>query len=279
MSMSSLPKATERPGRAIIKHASWRWDVMADAEDVVRSRQIWHFEAVRNEFTGALMKDKPTRVVFVMNTASRKVVVKAVVFDEFGVRLRSLFGRCSTRKEWENHLAAISWSVPTVRPLALGELRKPLLVHQAVIITEWRDNSVTLNEWRRARSATSGDAAALRVAAKVGRITAIAQSAGIYHNEIMPDNMLVENPDTDQRLLLIDWKHARIKPRTLNNDLQNLLRLGSLFDRFLAYAPPTDDEKRAFFSAYLQASSNRPDRAKLIAELKRSCPNGAWIDM
>jgi len=279
MSSPSLRRSDDMPQPAVVRHEGRRWEVMPGAEEIVRSRSEWSFDTLRREFGDRLFKDKATRIVFPMDTPLGRVCVKSLKFDEFEVRLRSLFGRCRTRKEWENHLAAISCGVPTVRPLALGEIRKPLLVHQAVIITEWRDNTVTLNEWRRAQSAASCDAAVLRVAANIGRITAITQNAGIYHNEIKPDNLLMENPDAEQRLLLIDWKHARIKPRTLNNDLQNLLRLGSFFDRSLAYAPPTDDEKRAFFSAYLQARSNRPDRAKLIAELKRSCPNGTWIDL
>ena len=279
MSLPSLRRSDDMPQPAVVRHEGLRWEIMPGAEKTVRSRSEWSFDTLRREFGDRLFKDKATRIVFPMDTPLGRVCVKSLKFDEFEVRLRSLFGRCRTRKEWENHLAAISCGVPTVRPLALGELRKPLLVHQAAIITEWRDNTVTLNEWRRAQSATSHDAVALRVAANIGRITAITQNAGIYHNEIKPDNLLMENPDTDQILLLIDWKHARIKPRTVENDLQNLVRLGSLFQRDLAFAPPTPDEKRAFLSAYLHASSNRPDQEKLIAQLKRLCPNGAWIDM
>jgi len=277
MCTSSPPKIAECSRPVIIRHAGWRWEVMPGVEEIVRSREDWRFESLQREFAGRLMKDKRTRIVFALDTPVGSVGVKALVFDEFEVRLRSLFGRCRTRKEWENHERALRAGVPTVERFAFGELRQRFLVREAVILTEWKDNAITVNEWRRAQAETGDKGTAERVAAEIGRITAVAQRAGLYHNEIMPDNLLVENPDTDLDVLLIDWKHAYIKARTIENDVQNLLRTGSLFARYMAYAPPTDAEKRAFLSAYLDASADGPDRTKLIGELERLCDDTAWI--
>ncbi len=275
--MSSPPRRSDKPCPGISYHAGARWEVMPAAEEIIRSRSDWRFETLRDEFADVIVKSKPTRIVFAMETAAGMVGVKALLFDEFAVRLRSLFGRCRTRREWENHMIAVSHDVPTVRPLALAEFRRNALVHQAVIITEWREEALSLSDWRRARSENAGAAAALRLAADIGRMAALTQGIGLYHNEIMPGNLLVEDPDGEQHLLLIDWKHARVKPRTLANDVQNLLRLAKLFDRDLAYAPPTDSEKQAFLSAYIDALRDDSARAKLRAELKLSCPDSSWI--
>ena len=243
----------------------------------MRSRADWSFDVLREEFSRAICKQKPTRFVFPMNVGSGRVGVKVLVFDEFNVRLRSLYGRCRTRKEWENHLAAFNSGIPTVSPVALAELRKPILVHEAVIITEWRDNTVSVANWRSERADDVGDSAALEIAASIGRLTAMAQEHGLYHNEIRPGNLLIETADKGPQLLLIDWKHARIKPRTTENDLQNLVRTAQLFDFDASYATPTDSEKSSFMTAYLEASSDRPDRAELLAKLRKSCPNASWV--
>jgi len=250
---------------------------MPGCEGIVRSRTDWSFDVLREEFSHAICKQKPTRFVFSMKVGAARVGVKALVFDEFKVRLRSLFGRCRTRKEWENHLAALNSGIPTVRPIALAEFRKPILVHEALIITGWRENTVSITDWRRERADNAGDEAALRLAADIGRITAHSQQAGLYHNEIRPDNLLIETTDDGPQLLLIDWKHARIKPPTTENDLQNLVRTAQLFDRDVSYAPPTDSEKGSFLTAYVEASSDRPDRAELLAKLRQSCPNADWL--
>lgn len=277
MSMSSPPREGDKSQPGIFCYADARWEFMPAAEEIIRSRSDWRFETLRDEFTDVLIKNKPARIVFVMETAAGKAGIKALLFDEFAVRLRSLFGRCRTRREWENHLTAVSCCVPTVRPLALAEFRRNALVQQAVIITEWRENAVPLSDWRRTRAENAGDSAALRLAADIGRMAALTHGTGLYHNEIMPSNLLVENPDGEQRLLLIDWKHARVKPHTLANDVQNLLRLGRLFDHNLAYTPPTDGEKQAFLSAYVDALPNDSDRVRLRAELKRLCSDSSWI--
>ena len=251
--------------------------MLPGAEPIVRSRDDWSFEALRTEFADALRRDKSTRIVFPMKTAPDRVVaVKALVFREFKVRLRSLYGRCRTRKEWENHLAALRGGLPTVGALALGELRTHGLVREAVILTEWRPDAVNLSEHRR-RHRAAGDAPMLRIAGDLGRITAAAQRAGIYHNEIRPDNLLIVPTEHGPQVLLIDWKHARIRRRTTARDVQNLLRTAALFARDIDFAPPVEAEKRAFLDAYLEEQADRPGATQPADRLKRECPDMARI--
>ena len=260
----------------MIRHAGRRWEILPGAEEIVRSRAEWGFAGLREEFADVLLKAKATRIVFPMETEWGKVSVKALTFDRFRVRLRSLYGRCRTRKEWENHLAARRCGLPTVVPLALGELRTFGVTLQAVILTQWRPAAFTVTEHRR-RAPAAAEAPMPRLAADIARVTATAQSFGIYHNEIRPDNLLLEPADDALRLLLIDWKHAHIRRRTTARDLQNLLRTKELFERDLLFAPPVEAETRAFLSTYFEATADRPDRAALAAQLADACPDAAWL--
>lgn len=245
----------------VIIHAGRRWELLDEAdEEIVRSRDDWGFQSLRREFSRCLLRNKPTRVVFRTSIGSRAVRVKALIFDEFRVRLRSLFGRCQGRKEWENHLLAVQCGVPTVRPIALGELRHRLLVHEAVVLTEWCEGS-TIEDWRR-RNAERDTPTSLAIAAELGRLTALAQRSGLYHNEIRPSNLLVVNGAERAHVLLIDWKHARVKRRTAANDLQNLERTKCLFQKEMVCGPPTAAERRAFMAAYLASARRRGNLPK-----------------
>ena len=242
---------------------------MPGSERLVRLRADWSFETLRAEFSDSLIKNKPTRIVFAMDSPFGRLAVKALVFDRFEVRLRSLFGRCRTRKEWENHLTATGCNVPTVESLALGEQRDPLLVREAVILTKWRKNTITVHDWRRQNTDGIEGKVALKIAENIGRLTATTQNSSIYHNEIRPENLLIDTTTDGCRVLLIDWKHARIKPKTTENDLQNLVRTGRLFSLELSFAPPTKMEKKAFLKAYIETTTNRGDLPKLMSELKK----------
>lgn len=266
---------TEQYNKTTLRHAGFRWEVLPGAEAIVRSRNKWNFETLRSEFQGALRKKRDTRIVFPMETEHGTVGVKALTFDEFRVRLRSLYGRCRTRKEWENHLAASRAGLSTVQPLALGERRRACMVHEAVMLTEWRPKAETVTQQRKQGLRAAGSEPALALASDLGRITARAQAHGLYHNEIRPDNIIVESAAGQHRVLLIDWKHARIKRRNTANDLQNLVRTGQLFDRDLSFDPPTEAEKTAFLTAYIEETAERPDRWELLSELRSACP---WVD-
>ena len=279
MSTRWPPHWDRRIRPAVIRHGGWRWEVLPGGEEVVRSLDDWSPAALRASFGDTLLGEKGAeRFSFRMQAGSLEVAVKVQRSNRFKAKLRSLYGRCKARKEWENHLVASGLGVPTVRPVALGELRRPILVHEAAVITEWQAGARALVDWRRERADRAGGETEQNLAAGIGRLAATTQKSGLYHNEIHAGNLLVAGADAEPDLLLIDWKHARIKPRTTENDVENLVRTGWFLNRGLDFAPPTEDEKRAFLAAYLEATAGRPDRAELIASLRRACPDAAWID-
>jgi|GEM_PF-980776 len=276
-----------RPSRSaqpeVIHHAGMRWEVMPGGAEIVRSRADWRFDTLRREFRDTMLREKgERRFVFRMGGPECDAVVKSQVSHRFQSKLRSFYGWSKTRKEWEHHLVAFDAGVPTTRPLALGERWSRLVVQEAVVISEWRDGTATVSDWRRAKPGRVDSTATLKIAAGLGRMAALTQERGIYHNEMYIGNVLVENADEadnadDPKLLLIDWKHARLKRRTTANDLQNLRRTGWGFDTGLSDIPPTESEKRAFLTAYLDASAARPGRAKLFAQLAEDCPAAAEV--
>jgi len=263
----------------VIHHGGLRWEVLPGGEEIVRSRDDWSAGALREDFRDSIIRKKHTqRFVFKMKTASCDAVVKVEISENFKRKIRSVYGRCKGRKEWENHLAAFNCDIPIVKPLAFGELTTSLVVQEAVVITMWRDNTTTIEKWRAETATDAGNDAALEVARQLGWLTARTQHYSLYHNEIHYGNVLIESTNNGPQLLLIDWKHARIKRRTTKNDLRNLIRTGEFYALRLPHALPTESEKKAFLAAYLKESADRPDRAELLAMLRQSCPDAAWID-
>ena len=161
MSMLWLLRKAPDHKPAIIRHAGIRWEVDEKAVPYVMSRKDWTFGTLRKECAGKMIKTKETRLVFTERILQEDVFIKALFFDRFNVRLRSLFGRCRTRKEWENHHIALSRGIPTIRPLALGELKKGLLVHEAVLLLEGRVDLLNMNQWRRIKGRERDDGPSL----------------------------------------------------------------------------------------------------------------------
>lgn len=281
MSVQPRQAATPPATPQVIRHAGLRWEIVPGGEQIVRSRDDWRADTLRRDLADAIVHTRDTeRFLLRLRAPGGDAAVKVQLSEGYKPKLRSLYGRCKARKEWENHLVAAARGVPTVAPLALGEFRNPLLVHEAILITQWHDHVTTVLDWRRARADRAGDAEALDLAARIARITAQAQHCGIYHNEIHAGNVMIAGSNGAERLLLVDWKHARLKRRTAANDAQNLVRTAWFMDRSLgqlADAPPTDAEKQAFLTAYLEATADRRDRADLLARLRAACPDASWI--
>jgi len=271
------PRLGTRP--RIIRHAGLRWEVLPGGEEIVRCRGDWSIDALSENFREAVLRRKRAeRVVFRMAHPGGDAVVKAQLSVGHKPLVRSLYGRNKGRKEWENHLIALDAGLPIVQPLAYGELKKLGMVHESVVISEWRPGAITITEWRRGHADRAGDAAGQDIAAKLGRLVAAAQGHGIYHNEISFKNVLIENAGPDPQLVLIDWKHARIRRRTTQDDVKNVIKTGRYYTEFLAHAVAAEPEKRAFLRAYLDATADRPDRAEFLAGLRRACPAAEWID-
>ena len=263
----------------VLRHAGLRWEVLPGGEQVVLSRDDWTSAGLRDAFGEAIVREKgDERFVFRMPVPGGEAAVKVQRSQRLQAKLRSLYGWCKARKEWEHHLAAFAAGLPTVRPLALGERWRHLVVQEAVVIVEWRQGAVTVSDWRKDHPGSEDGDTALGLAAALGRVAALAHAKGIFHNEMYVGNVLVENLGADPRLVVIDWKHARLKQRTAANDAENLVQIAWGFDYGAFFAPPTPTERRAFLRAYLEASADRPGRAEVLARLRRTCPDASWID-
>ncbi len=272
MSMLWLLRKAPDHKPAIIRHAGIRWEVDEKAVPYVMSRKDWTFGTLRKECAGKMIKTKETRLVFTERILQEDVFIKALFFDRFNVRLRSLFGRCRTRKEWENHHIALSRGIPTIRPLRLGELKKGLLVHEAVLLLEGRVDLLNMNQWRRIKGRERDDGPSLELAYCLGRLTARTHLQGVYHNEIRPDNLLVDE-SLDGRILLVDWKHAYLRKHNVKNNVENLIRTDSLFERDMAFKPPSITEKKAFMQGYFgEISSCHKVYDEIFCAVKRTRP-------
>jgi tRNA A-37 threonylcarbamoyl transferase component Bud32 len=215
---------------------------------------------------------KTLRFVFHLNTSDGQYAVKVYRFDKLRVHLRSIYGRCQARKEWENHLYAHRANIETVPAVALGERRLCFGVREAIVVTKWEPDATNLIEFRK-NLGDAGHEICIQIAQSLGRLVARTQRAGIYHNEIKPGNLLIKESRNGLGVLLIDWKHARLRRVSTANDLQNLLRIKSLFELELLSQCFTTSEWQAFLMAYFQASADRTDRQQLAYELRDAWPN------
>jgi len=263
----------------VIEHAGMQWEVLPGGEEIVRSLPDWTFATLCKDFNSAqIRKMRDERFVFRMQTPSQDVIVKSQLSIGYKPLARSLYNRSKGRKEWQNLLVAFDRGFPVARPIAFGELKRWMAVRESVVISEWLANASTVRSWRQQKLEEGEDDATLEPAAELGRLTARMHRIGLYHNELHDRNVLVENAEEGPRIVIVDWKHARIKLQSTRNDLRNLLRTGSYYARQAPGGPATDAEKRAFLKAYLEERADRPGRGKLVNMLRERCPDAAWID-
>jgi len=264
---------------SVIEHAGMRWEVLPGGAEIVRSRPDWAFATLCKEFSSAqIRKKRDERFVFRIETPSQDVIVKSQVSIGYKPLARSMYNRSKGRKEWQNLLVAFDRGFPVARPIAFGELKRFMTVRESVVISEWLAKASTVRNWRRQRREDGEDDATLVLAAELGRLTARMQRIGVYHNELHDRNVLVEDAEEGPRMVIIDWKHARVKHRSTRNDLRNLLRTGSYYARQSPGGAATDAERRAFLKAYLEERADRPGRDKVVRRLRERCPDPAWID-
>ncbi|MFW6108126.1 MAG: lipopolysaccharide kinase InaA family protein [bacterium] len=270
------PKAVEL---SRFRHAGFHWEPLAEGDDLVRSRDDWSVATLRREFAEQTLRRKNIeRVVFRLNRPPFDAVVKTQLSVGIKPMLRTVYGVSKGRKEWENHVRAHGLGLPVVTSLALGEKWQFGVVQEAVFISRARPDTLTIKEWRSRTADQAGGEVACDVARKLGKLVAVVQSHGIYHNEMQFRNVLIEDVDGDRSLLLIDWKHGRARRRNTSNDLENLLHTGRFYTRSLPFARPTESEKRAFLEGYLGVEPDRADRAEILARLCAACPDETWID-
>jgi len=268
----SRKRVFDKTGVSSIRHAGLRWEFLPGGDEFIRAITDWSFLSFYSKIKDRIEKNKSTRMVFPVDTPAGRISVKVMRFDKLRVHLRSIYGRCQARKEWENHIAAHSAGLPTVRAIALGELRRYFGVREAVVITKWEAEAENLVGFRRNNVATAEGGIFLEIASSLGRLTARVQNAGIYHNEIKPSNVLIKSKATDQ-LLLIDWKHARMPRPSVTVDLKNIMRAKSLFDREWSFSPMSTSEWSAFFKGYYQERADNRVRSELVGLLRKVWPN------
>jgi len=265
----------------VFRHAGFRWEALDEAEQIIRSRDDWRAESLRRDLPDAIIHSRnDERFVFRTQLAGHEVAIKVQLAPDYKPKLRSIYGRCKSRKEWEHHLVAVRHGFPTVAPLALGEFRNPLAVHEAIFITRWQHNITTLLDWRRARADRTGDADALWLATEFGRLAARTHQHGIYHEQMHGGNILIHESNGDRTLMAVDWTHARLRRHSVARDAQYLIRTDWFLQNgiySLAPAVPTDTEKRTFLDAYLRATPDPRTQARLLARLRSACPHSSWL--
>jgi 3-deoxy-D-manno-octulosonic acid kinase len=153
-------------------------------------------------------------------------------------------GKAMTRpwREWQILDRAYRAGLPVPKPVAACVCRR-LWWYHAAIITGYLANTETLAARLQVAEAPSG------LWYRLGQIIRQLQEEGICHPDLTVTNILI---DDDDRLFIIDFDNARIKPRLDDWQWRPLHRLKRSFDKFnREYRPDyAGDDWQALMDGY-----------------------------
>lgn len=233
----------------------------------------------------SLIKEDPGTQLSRMQLAGHEVMVKRYDYTNLFLRLRARIFPSRARREHQVLAQLLELGIPTLEPLAFGEIDAGPRRLSSYLITVFLDQAVTLEAlldgWppRRERR---------RALATVARLVARAHQAGFLHGTLFPRNiLLVEESSGELRPHLFDAPFGRFLGRPLTRaervlDLVCLLRFAhpwltrgekARFLRDYLERPPTEGwgpEGRALAESTLASSAfTRSVRRKLAFHLRR----------
>lgn len=133
--------------------------------------------------------------------------------------------------EYDAAVRVLESGVPTARPLFAAERRRLGLLQSALIGYEYVPTATDLEKLVDVHGCDARPAVdterGLELLSKVGRELARVHAAGIAHNDLHADNVLIQEPDGQARVLFIDWLKADFCPAdqeaARRRDLRTLL--------------------------------------------------------
>jgi serine/threonine protein kinase len=207
------------------------------------------------------IKSGPHRIVYKVELQEGPIFIKHFLVPNRRAKYRQWFRRGKGRNEGKRSLYLASIGVPTITPVALGELRKRKFLFENYLVTLGISNAVPLDHFVEVQLSGWPEPLRSRVrqslAQSLALMTARLHNAGMVHQDFHPGNILVRFPGADDpELVILDLDALRkIKRVSWKVAHQNL----ALLDHFFWVRSSRTDRYR-FLKAYLEArSAPHPD--------------------
>jgi tRNA A-37 threonylcarbamoyl transferase component Bud32 len=285
--MSSIEtKQADAPPPRMFKPPEWRWSqpgvvgwwVTGDWDEVLLGPEGLRLDDWRRQGRLTTVKSGPHRVVYRAELPAGGIFIKHYLVPNKRAVLRQWFRRGKGRNEGKRSRELESIGVPTITPVALGELRKRKFLFENYLVTREVAGSVALDEFVLKRLAEYPEPARTTIRRALGTqlavMTARLHNAGLLHIDFHPGNLLVQfdragapslvmiDLDALRKTRRLGWKQAR----------RNLAMLDHFF--WVRIGPA---DRYRFLRTYLKHRDRRPPDARRFArEIERS--TRAWAE-
>ena len=242
-----------------------RWQVAPAWRDVLLGPSGLRLDEWIASGQAQRIKYGPRRAVYRVDAADRRFFVKHYRCPSWWQAARHLFQGSSSRREYRRALETAFRRIPTVTPVAVGELRRGGLVHDSYLVTEAIGESYSFDDYVLRVLPTFHPATQARLRRKLtlslARLCAEAHRAGVDHRDFHPGNLLVRwgGPSTAAgpslpELFLIDLPSVRLsRGLSWRRASAGLVMLGSAW---FTIASRTDCWR--FWLAYLRERPELP---------------------
>ncbi len=208
----------------MFKPPEWEWFSFGDIGWWVRTGSSWseillgpdglRLDEWRKDGRITTIKSGPHRVVYRAELPEGVIYIKHFLVPNRRAILRQWFRRGKGRNEGKRSRQLATIGVPTIWPIALGELRKRKFLFENYLVTPEIAEAVPLDEFAMVQLPRCPEPRRARVrqrlASALGVMTARLHDAGFLHEDFHPGNILVRFPIADEpELVMIDLDALR----------------------------------------------------------------------
>ncbi|HEX4147714.1 MAG TPA: lipopolysaccharide kinase InaA family protein [Pirellulales bacterium] len=227
-----------------------------------------------------VVKHGARRTVYRVDLAERTIFLKHYRCRELWDMGRHLFRASASRREYRKAVELARRSVPTIRPIALGEAWRSGVVADNFLITEGIPHAVSLQtyvaQWLPQFPLDEQRRLRWKLTRAMARICAAAHEAGVFHDDFHGGNVLVrvdtcsgcaDDPALPE-LFLVDLPGIRFSgPLNWSRSRQSLIMLNSDWSEKVSLV-----ERWRFWRAYLAQREGWK-----LADPRRAAGEIAWL--
>lgn len=282
--MSVLPSEARSPSVSI-EH-DWqhvRWQVAHEWQELLSGEACLPIGQWQDAGRLQIVKQGSHRTVYRIDLAERTLFLKHDRASNFWRALRHLFRPTAARREYRKALELRRRHVPTIEPIAVGQLTRAGVVRDNFLVTAAIPDAVSLTTFVTERlGALPTDMRELwlrLLACRLAELCAACHRAGVYHNDLHGGNILVranvggdladcDPTEAGLELYLVDLPGVQLSgPLNWTRSRQSLVMLESQWRGRVS-----DRLHWRFWRAYLLARADlQLDRRAAALEIVERC--------
>jgi tRNA A-37 threonylcarbamoyl transferase component Bud32 len=269
---AAAPRMFKPPDWDWLQPGAVGWGVTERWDRVLLGPEGLRLDDWRREGRLTTIKSGPHRIVYRADLPAGGFYVKHYLVPNKRAILRQWFRRGKGRNEAKRSRELESIGVPTITPIALGELRKRKFLFENYLVTKEITGTIPLDEFVLKRLAEHPEPARTMIrrslSTQLAVMTARLHNEGLTHIDFHPGNLLVQFDETGSpSLVMIDLDALR---RTRRLSWKNARKNLALLDHFFWVRFSYRDRYR-FVRTYLKHRDRQPPDARRFArEIERS---------